>query len=177
MIAFHAVVAAACLLLVAGRLAPARWSENLLALVRQSDPAVRIWTVVACSVIVVVGLLLLFLELRPDPRRGKWLVLKQDGSGQVTVSLSGVEDLVRREAICVPGVVDVSSRVSEAQDGLHILGRVAVAPDASIPDLSSALQERIKDVVEHHLGLSVTEVQVDVQLARLDLRRKTSRVA
>src|SRR5262245_53856097 len=174
--AFLVVTSALCLLLMATRLAPVRWSESLLALVLQADPAVRTRTMAACSVILATGLFLLFLELRPDPRR-KWLTLKQDAMGQVTVSLSGVEDLVRREAICIPGVVDATPRVSEGQDGLHILGRVAVTPDVSIPALSSALQERIKGVVERHLGRLVTEVQVDAYLAQMSRPRKTRRVA
>jgi hypothetical protein len=66
---------------------------------------------------------------------------------------------------------------SEAPDGLHILGHVAVTPDASIPELSRALKARIKGVVEHRLGREVTEVHVDAQLAQMNRHRKRRRVA
>src|SRR5262245_10729034 len=136
-IALLAIASAVCLLLMTSQLAPASWSDNLLALAWQSDPVVRNWTMTVCFVTIAIGLLLLVLELRSALRRRR-LLLKDDGLGQVTVSLRGVEDLVRREAIRLPGIVNVSSRVSEAEDGLHILERVAVAPEANIPEVSNA---------------------------------------
>jgi len=159
------------LLVVGGWVSPeqfSQWSPNIVAFFQKSDTLVRIGSAVGCVFFALVGLLLLFLELRPDPHGSKRLLLKQDALGSVTVAVSGVEELVSREAGRIEGVMEVTSRIKEAKDGLHILGLISVAPEASVPDLAQEFQERIKAAVQRYVGRAVTEVRVDAQLAPLN---------
>jgi hypothetical protein len=121
------------------------------------------------------GLLLLIAELRRGDRREKRVTIKHDEMGIVSVDLAGIEELVSREARRVGGVQDVRSRVGETKNGLEIVERVSVAPDANVPEVSRELQERTKQVVEHHVGRPVSEVRVDARLARPEKRPVGSR--
>jgi len=101
--------------------------------------------------------------------------LKQDGLGRVTVARDGVRELVDREAGRVAGVMEVRSHIEQDHAGLRILCRLSVDPTRSVPDMTQELQERLKGVVEHHLGRPVAEVRVDAQVAPLASDRRAGR--
>ena len=126
-------------------------------------------------VLLLVGLLLLFLELRPEPRAAPRITLKEDGLGRVTVARDGVRELADREAGRVAGVMTVRSQVEEDPTGLRILCRISVDPASSVPEMTQELQQRLKAVVEHHLGLPVAQVSVDAQVAPLVSDRRPRR--
>jgi uncharacterized alkaline shock family protein YloU len=73
-------------------------------------------------------------------------------------------------------VMEVRSRVEEDPAGLRILCRVSVDPNANVPEVTQDLQQRLKAVVEHHLGRPVAEVSVDAQVAPLVSDRRGRRV-
>jgi len=175
------LVVAGAVLLVAlgltrpGQIAPTPWFVDRLVPFTQLDPTTWGWTVGVSIVLLLVGLLLLFFELRLGPREAPRITLKQDGLGRVTVVRDGVRHLVDREAGRVAGVMEVRSHVEEDPAGLRILCRLSVDPTRSVPELTQELQERLKGVVEHHLGRPVAEVRVDAQVAPLMSDRRAGR--
>jgi hypothetical protein len=174
------IAVGAVLLVVLGlirpeQIAPTPWFADRLVPFTQLDPTSRNWAVGISIVVFLVGLLLLFLELRPGPREEPRITLKQDGLGRVTVARAGVRDLVDREAGRVAGVMEVRSRVEEDPAGLRILCRISVDPTGSVPEMTQELQERLKAVVEHHLGRPVADVSVDAQVAPLVSDRRAAR--
>ncbi len=174
------VAAGAVLLTAVGvtqpeQLAPTPWFVDRLVPFTQLDPTSWSWALGVSIVLLLVGLLLLFLELRPRPRESPRITLKQDGLGRVTVARDGVRELVDREAGRVAGVMEVRSRVEEDPAGLRILCRLSVDPTGSMPEMTQELQERLKVVVEQHLGRRVAEVSVDAQVAPLVSDRRAGR--
>jgi len=157
------------------QLAPIPWFVDRLVPFTQLDPTSWSWTVGVSIVLLLVGLLLLFLELRPGPREAPQITLKQDGLGRVTVARDGVRHLVDREAGLVAGVMEVRSHVEEDAAGLRILCHLSVDPTRSVPELTQELQERVKMAVEHHLGRPVVAVRVDAQVAALAPGRRAGR--
>ena len=176
------LVAVAAVLLVAlgvarpVDLAPTPWFADRLVPFTQLDPVSWSWAVGICLALLLAGLALLVVELRPGPREEPRMTLKQDGLGLVTVTRSGVRKVVDRAAGQVPGVVEVRSRLHEGDQGLQVLCRVAVDPAASIPDLTQELQERVKAAVEHTVGRPVAGVRVDAQIEPLTAGGPTRRV-
>jgi hypothetical protein len=147
------------------QIAPNPWFADRLGPFAQLDPTSWGLSVGVCVGLIVVALVLLFLELRPEPRPPARITLKADGLGRVTVPLDSVQKLVDWEAGHMPGVTRARSQVTEGLDGLQILCRVSVAPASSVPDLTRELQERLKSVVQHDVGLAVTQVSIDARLA------------
>lgn len=173
LLALGLLVAAGAVLLVAlglappEALAPAPWFADRLTPFARLDPDARAWTVGLGFGLALLGLLLLVLELRPGPREEPRLTLKRDGLGTVTVTRSGVQKVVEREAGRVGGVMEVRSRLEESERGLHVFCRVAVDPAADIPALTEELQARVKVAVEHAVGRPVAEVRIDAQVESL----------
>ena len=157
------------------QLSPTAWFVDRLVPFTQLDPTLWSWTVGASIVLLLVGLLLLFLELRPGPRAAPQITLKEDGLGRVTVTRDGVRELADREAGRVAGVMTVRSQVDEDPTGLRILCRISVDPASSVPEMTHELQQRLKAAVEHHLGLPVAQVSVDAQVAPLVSDRRSRR--
>lgn len=118
----------------------------------------------------IVGLVLLVLELLPirrlfGRREAKQYIVRQDTLGQVTVGRTMVRDFVQHEAESIPGVVHAEPEVKDGSGGLVIFTKASLAWDAEAPAVGQLLQERLKDSVQTHLGLPVSEVKVVAQAA------------
>ena len=133
-----------------------------------------------------VGLIFLVLELLPAGRlfrrrEGKPYVVRQDPLGEISLQRSMVTHLVEHEATSIPGVVRAEPEVQDGPDGLRIAVRAYLAWDADAPGVGQLLQERIKESVQKHLGLSVAQVQVtattELLKPRSESRRREPRVA
>jgi hypothetical protein len=157
------------------QVAPHPWLVDRLLPFAQLDATLGAWTMGVSLALIVLALLLLVLELRPEPRPPARITLKEDGLGRVTVALDGIRELADREAGRVSGVMRAHSRVVAEPQGVRIAGRVSVDPACSVPDITRELQSRLKDAVEHHVGLAVTEVSVDAQVAPLVVERRARR--
>jgi len=129
--------------------------------------------IIISLIIGLVGLIFLILEVMPffrifgRRREAKKYVVHQDPLGDVTVARSMVTNLVHHEAATVPGVTQVieDPEVKDTPNGLRVSTRAAVSWDANAPGVGQMLQERIKDSIQTHLGLSVAEVTVATQAA------------
>lgn len=128
--------------------------------------------IIVALILGLVGLVFLVLELLPigrvfRRREAKKYVVRRDPLGEVTVARSMVRDLVQHEAVEVPGVMQVvdDPEVKDGPNGLRITTRAALSWDADTPSVGHVLQERIKESVQQHLGLSVAEVTVATQAA------------
>jgi uncharacterized alkaline shock family protein YloU len=128
-----------------------------------------------------IGLVFLVLEVAPlgrlfRRREGKPYVVRHDNLGEVSVQRSMVSDLVQHETEATPGVIHAEPEVKDGPNGLRVGVRAQLAWDADAPSVGQALQERIKDSVQTHLGLPIAEVRVTTQAAP-PLRESRRRVA
>ncbi|HEX5385625.1 MAG TPA: alkaline shock response membrane anchor protein AmaP [Gemmatimonadales bacterium] len=146
------------------------WLSSGVAALHGASSAVRAWTAVIAALVFLLALAFAWFELRP--RSGRRLVIKDDDLGQVTVARDSVREIAIHEARRVPGVRDVRARVSGAADGFRIEQHVTVDPSVSVPELARALQARVKQAVEHHIGRPVAQVDVETRLARPAPRRR-----
>ncbi len=167
------VSASAVLLTTVGVAQPAQaapagqWFVDRLTPFVQLDPSLWGLAVVVCAALIVLALVLLVVELRVRSRANRRLTLKQDDLGRVTVALDGVRELVDREACRVAGVNRARSEVRPEPTGLQIDCQVSVDPASNLPEMTGELRTRLKAAVEHHVGLAVTQVSVDAQVAPL----------
>jgi uncharacterized alkaline shock family protein YloU len=176
------VTAIAALLTTLGVIQPVQlalagsWFVDRLLPFTQLDPTTGTLTVGVCLVLIVLALLLLYLELRPGRREPRRITLKNDELGRVTVALDGIRQLADREASRVEGVVRARSQVEQEPPGLRIACRVSVDPASSVPEMTETLRERLKSAVEHHVGLVVSHISVDAQVAPLATNQRHRRV-
>ena len=173
LLALLMLVAGGAVLLVAldvvepAQLAPTAWFQDRLDPFTGLESATQAWTVGVCIALLLLGLVLLFFELKPSDKE-RWMTLKEDGLGRITVARDAIAALVNREAMQVPGVMEGRAKVEEDKGRLRIWERVSVDPAAQLPELTQAVQKRIKETVEYHLGRPVADVRVDAQLEPLE---------
>ncbi|MDD5116066.1 MAG: alkaline shock response membrane anchor protein AmaP [Candidatus Omnitrophica bacterium] len=97
-------------------------------------------------------------------------------SGQVTISLSAVEDLIRRLAGEIPEVKELRPNVVANKKGIIVDMRIILRSEANIPELTSRLQDITKSRIQEILGLE-EQVIIRIHVAKIahddkDNRRK-----
>lgn len=97
-------------------------------------------------------------------------------SGQVTISLSAVEDLIRRLAGVIPEVKELRPNVVANKKGIIVDMRVVLRSEANIPELTNSLQDITKSKIQDVLGLE-EQIIIRIHVAKIvhdekDNRRK-----
>lgn len=114
----------------------------------------------ACFTLLCLGLLTLeFCQLAVTPR----LVLSRGALGDVTIRVDQVGKLAQREAEHVSGVREVKTSAQAGRAGIVVRQQIVVEPQFVFAMLAAQVQERVKQSLEHHLGLPVNRVQVMLQ--------------
>ncbi len=94
------------------------------------------------------------------------------GGGRVSVSLGSLRAILVLTAERIEGVREASPELRLKRNGWHINCRVAIRPDASLPEVTAALKTRLKESIEHHTGLPVEKIDIAAQLNPIrDLQR------
>jgi len=96
--------------------------------------------------------------------------------GQVTISLSAIEDLIRRIARQIPEIKDLRCDVRASKKGMiQITARTTLWSDANIPEVTEKTQSLIKSKVQDMLGVEevvVCSVHISKIMHREEARRK-----
>ncbi|MDD3345841.1 MAG: alkaline shock response membrane anchor protein AmaP [Candidatus Omnitrophica bacterium] len=95
-------------------------------------------------------------------------------SGQVTISLSAVEDLIRRLAGVIPEVKELRPNVVASKKGIVVDMRIILRSEANIPDLTSRLQDLTKSKIQEILGLE-EQVIIRIHVAKISHDEKDNR--
>lgn len=97
------------------------------------------------------------------------------GTGQVTIALSAVEDLIRRMSVYVPEIKELRPDViASKKKGIIVDLRVVLRSEANIPDLTGRLQELVRSKLQDVLGLEeqiLVKIHV-VKIATMDEKKR-----
>jgi len=74
-------------------------------------------------------------------------------TGEVTIALSAVEDLIKRLAGIIPEIKELRPDVIATKKGIVVDIRVVLRSEANIPELTARLQEITKSKIQEVLGL------------------------
>lgn len=98
-------------------------------------------------------------------------------SGEVTVALSAVEDLIKRLVVFVPEIRELRPDVIATKKGIMVDLRVVLKSEANIPELTARLQEITRTKIQEVLGLE-EQITIRIHIAKIisleekDKRRK-----
>lgn len=90
-------------------------------------------------------------------------------NGAISITDAALKVIIMRALKQVNGVKETSSQIRNSEKGLLITVHMMVNPNLSVPEMSQAIQNEIKDAVEKISGLSVEHVRVlvdDIATAR-----------
>jgi len=74
-------------------------------------------------------------------------------SGEVTISLSAVEDLIKRLNNIIPEIKEIRPDVIATKKGIVVDLRVVLKSEANIPELTSRLQDITRAKIQEVLGI------------------------
>lgn len=127
------------------------------------QPGVREPALGVLGVLVLAGLRLLWISLRPGAARGGHAVVDENVLGQVRIALTAIEGLVARIVGEVPGVRDVRPQAAADGERLAMRLKVTVTPDVHIPELAREIQQLVQEKVREVTGINITNVRVSVE--------------
>ncbi|MBI4982636.1 MAG: alkaline shock response membrane anchor protein AmaP [Candidatus Omnitrophica bacterium] len=87
-------------------------------------------------------------------------------SGQVTIALSAVEDLIKRLAGVIPEIKELRPDVIATKKGILVDLRVVLRSEANIPDLTARLQEITKNKIQEVLGIE-EQILIKIHVAKI----------
>ena len=86
--------------------------------------------------------------------------------GRVSISLSALEDLIRRLVVHTPQVKEIRPEIAAGKKGLNIHIRLVLRSDANIPEMTADLQDIIKRKVQDLIG-SEEQVHIRVHVIKI----------
>lgn len=88
-------------------------------------------------------------------------------TGQVTIALSAVEDLVRRLTGVLPEIKELRPNVRATKKGSIVVDlRVVLKSEANIPELTSRLQEIARSKIQEVLGIE-EQIIIRIHVAKI----------
>ncbi|MFH0913171.1 MAG: alkaline shock response membrane anchor protein AmaP [Candidatus Omnitrophota bacterium] len=87
-------------------------------------------------------------------------------SGEVTIALSAVEDLIKRVTGIIPEIKELRPDVIATKKGIIVDIRVILKSEANIPDLTSRLQEIIRSKIQEILGIE-EQIIIRIHVAKI----------
>jgi len=100
-----------------------------------------------------------------EQQRGK-IIAFDNHSGRVSVALSALEDLVKKEIFLVREVKEAKIKILVGRRGLDVAARLSLNTDVNIPEMTSNLQELVKKKIQNTIGIEET-VTVRVHVVKI----------
>ena len=77
----------------------------------------------------------------------------ENPDGQVTISLTAIEDFIKRSLKQLPEVKELRPNVKASKKGITIINRVTLFSDSNIPEITEKIQNIVKTRVQEMLGV------------------------
>lgn len=116
-----------------------------------------------------VSIRLIFLAFRRQG--GGQPVVHETTLGEVRISLSAVENLVRKVARSAKGVREIKAVIRHDKDGIHVLLRGTVSPEVSIPEVSEEIQSSVRQYIKRVVGVELAAIRLEVENIANETRR------
>lgn len=106
----------------------------------------------------ITGILLIFISIMVIQiamgkiRREKTIAF-ENPDGQVTISLSAIEDFIKRALKQLPEVKELKPSVRASKKGILIINKVTLYSDINIPEITEKIQNIVKSRVQDMLGV------------------------
>ncbi|MDD3653721.1 MAG: alkaline shock response membrane anchor protein AmaP [Desulfotomaculaceae bacterium] len=114
-------------------------------------------------ILLLAGIRLFWVAVRRPGGKDRHVILAESALGQVNISLQAIENLVVKVVGQVNGVREVKPKILSDSQGVGVQVRAVVTPDINVPEVSSEIQQRIKERVFEVTGVNVSSVKVFIE--------------
>lgn len=132
-----------------------------------ADHVVRIgrWPLLAGGLALLLSGAFIFSLPQRNRRRRHEFVVQQTASGELSISLKALENLVRKTVAGHPEIALKGMDIRQQKDGVIVALSVALAGNVNIPLAVDSLQKSVKQQLLAATGVDVKEVKVTVETA------------
>jgi len=134
-----------------------------------NDPNVKLALAIVGTIFIIGGLLSANLTL------GKMQMEKtiafENPEGQVTVSLSAIEDYIKKSVKHLAEVKEMRSNVTANKKGINIVCKATLFSDSNIPETTERIQSIVKSRVHEMLGVEET-INIKIHVTKISSRGK-----
>lgn len=144
----------------------AQQMEQLAEVLARIRPVVRLLVGgLLALVVVLVGVLLIFLEVRRPAAQS--ISVEQASGGKVTLSIASIADQLKAEVNQLPEVLQAKPKVSAKRKGVVVELDVKIAAETGVPGKADRIVETVRRVVEEKMGLKLAQPpQVNIEAVR-----------
>ena len=100
----------------------------------------------------------------------------ENPEGQVVVSLSAIEDFIKKSVRHLSEVKELRSNVTASRKGINILCKATIFADSNIPEITERIQGIVKSKVRDMLGVEET-INIKIHVNKISSRGKGEAVA
>jgi uncharacterized alkaline shock family protein YloU len=111
-------------------------------------------------VLIIAGVMLLFFGIKKETPKTAKIAAFENGS--IVIAVKAIEELVQRFLREASDVKETHSSVTSYSDYINIDVEISVRPGISVPDVTKALQDGLKEDIEKHTGITVKETKIVV---------------
>ncbi|MBF0388344.1 MAG: alkaline shock response membrane anchor protein AmaP [Candidatus Omnitrophica bacterium] len=126
-----------------------RGYERVLAYV-YNDP--QAGTIAAFTVAAIMGISFVLARIIYGRQEQERIITFDNPLGRVTISLSALEDLVRRMVVRSPQIKEIRPDIASTKKGIKVDIRLVLRSDVNIAELTADLQETIKRKIQDVIG-------------------------
>lgn len=156
-------ILAICLLLIALDIVQIEVITDSVQALLSNDTAVNV-TVGACVVALLLAMKCLFFGNESAADDGRNGVTLENGAGKLVISKESLENVIANVVKDVQGIEAISSRtILDRDNNLVVYVTTLVSKDMLIKDVSSQIQEAIKEALNKTADLEVKQVNVKVK--------------
>ena len=159
------------LLLVIGLVSFPLQAADVLSILVESlrfiSVTVKLLIVLACLIMFVIVIILLWFELR-QPATSQMVPIKQVTGGEAEVFTDSIEGRLAYNIDQLSDVTRVMPTVTSAgkgEDGVDVVLEVETSPDIDVPAKTEEVMEVARQVIEDRMGLGLARIRVNIRHA------------
>jgi len=116
---------------------------------------------VILAVVLIMVAFLVFRLLIPKPEKS---LLYHTEQGDIKVSFNSLQSLTQEALRGFDEILQSQAEVEKVGNEARLILHLAVKPEASIPELSPLVQNKVKEKIERQTGVTVKEVKLAIDL-------------
>jgi len=140
--------------------------ENVIAFTAYAQHNTNLKVIIGLSGLLLILISFSFAQLILGRFQREKTIAFATSSGQVTVSLSAIEDLIKRLGGIIPEIKELRPNVIATKKGIEVDLRVILRSEASIPELTARLQEITRSKIQEVLGLE-EQIIIRIHIAKI----------
>ena len=146
-------------------------ADDIMHAVEYAQNTVNVQWMIALTGLLIIIYSIVAVQVTLGAIRREKTIAFENPSGRVTISLSAIEDYIKRAALHVMEVKELRPNVTAGKKGINIIIKVVIYSDANIPEATEKIQSTIKNRIQEMLGIE-EPITIKMHISKIVSREK-----